>query len=570
MFLMAITKDGIANKFHSGKIEEFLVHSLNVTVITDDFLSGFFSEPDGFSVIESPLIKNPDFHKIIYFKITYELKDDTVTLFKSTVSGRPIYYHINSEGEFFCSTHISLLRTAGIVIEENIKVLPEFFVFRFVLPPNTLYKDIFQLCTGQQLQIKFTNNKASLYNIYNYIPPEPGIEIHTSNIIKKTLYLLDKSIKNLSAYNSKISVLFSGGLDSSILFKLCNKNFKVNTTFSTSYPFKKSNDLEKEYSLSAASVFKTKHYFLDMTNEDYLLGFLEAISKAELPVHHLQSIPIYLLFKKIPADKNIVVSGLGADDIFGTSTQYNLFRVEKNIILKFLAKYHKFVFINYFSHLNNNINNYLTFLKNYQKINYQIADVNNILWSIGAYGSEEWAAQYFKIPKEDIIKYRYNQIKDYTNRSIYDIISILLFLGSATTTQAIWSKLGEGENKILYYPFSDVDLINYTFSIPWNIKLKKQKNILRFIANQVDIPVKIINRPKSAFGVDPSLWAQKGGVFESLIKLTTETFNKDEIRKMQSTDLKKAMIYWNMLNYAIWKRLCIKNEPLRILLEEIE
>jgi len=29
------------------------------------------------------------------------------------------------------------------------------------------------------------------------------------------------------------------------------------------------------------------------------------------------------------------------------------------------------------------------------------------------------------------------------------------------------------------------------------------------------------------------------------------------------------MTYWNMLNYSIWKRICIDNEPVEALLEEI-
>jgi asparagine synthetase B (glutamine-hydrolysing) len=146
---------------------------------------------------------------------------------------------------------------------------------------------------------------------------------------------------------------------------------------------------------------------------------------------------------------------------------------------------------------------------------------------------------------------------------------MLLFLGSASTTQVIWSKLGESENKILYYPFTDIDVINYAFSIPWDVKLKKPKNILRFVAHQVKIPEEIINRQKSGFGIDPELWAKKDGIFESLLPVTKKIFNENEIRKMQSSDLKKAMIYWNMLNYSIWKRICINNESLDTLLEEI-
>ena len=571
MFFVSITTDGVAQNFRSVKVEEFNLHSWKVTVVTDKFLSDFISEADGFSVVESPLIGTPDFRNIIFSKVSYDGKSDSLSIFKSTVSGRPIYYHINPKGEFFCSTHISLLRSAGVPIAENVDVLPEFFVFRFVMSPNTFYKDIFQLCSGDHLQLKIENNKVMLSRILNYTPPEPKNKDNIKFITEHTLNLLNKSIKLLEPLKNKLSVLFSGGLDSSILFKICQKNFKTNITFSTGFPFENpKHNLEKEYSSSAANLFKTKHLFLDLTSTDYLHGFIEAISKAEVPIHHLQSVPIYLLFKKIPQNNNIVISGLGADDLFGTITQYNQYHIEKNLLQKLLVKYVKSPYIKYLlSALNKDWRNYTIIQENYRKSTFPITNSNNLVWSLGTYGSEEWTSDYFNKTKEDIIKNRYNEIIKFHQRSIYDIISMLLFLGSASSTQAIWSVLGESENKILYYPYTNIDVINYAFSIPWNIKLKKPKNILRFVAHQVEIPEEIINRQKSGFGIDPELWAQKDGIFESLLPVATKIFNEDEIRKMQSSDVKKAMIYWNMLNYSIWKRICINNEPIDALLEEI-
>jgi asparagine synthase (glutamine-hydrolysing) len=571
MFLVALTRDGVAQNFQSNKVEEFDLHSSKVTVITDNFLSDFINEPDGFSVIESPLISTSDFRNIIFLKVTYNSKNDSFSILKSTISGRPIYYHINSAGEFFCSTHISLLRSAGVPIKENTEVLPEFFIYRFVMPPNTLYKDIFQLFTGDQLQIKFEHNKATISDINHYVPPEPEDKNNINLVIEQTYNYLNNSVKTLDPLNKKISLMLSGGLDSSILFKLCQKNFKTDSTYSTCFPFEDpKNNIEKEYSLSAADLFKTKHLFLDMTSEDYLQGFLEAIAKAEVPVHHLQSVPIYLLFKKIPDANNIVISGLGADDIFGTVTQYNQFHVERSFLFKLLVKYVKSKYIKYLLNLlNKDWHNYTMIQENFKRSSIPISDTNNLIWSISAHGSEEWTTHYFNVSKEDIIKYRYNEIKKFHDRSIYDIISIWLFLGSASTTQAIWSKLGESENKILYYPYTHIDLVNYAFSIPWDIKLKKPKNILRFVAHKLDVPEEIINRQKSGFGINPELWAQKGGLFESLLPLTKKSFKEYEIRKMQTPDLKKAMIYWNMLNYSIWKRICIDNEPVDTLFEEI-
>jgi len=71
-----------------------------------------------------------------------------------------------------------------------------------------------------------------------------------------------------------------------------------------------------------------------MTSRDYLNGFIESILKAELPLHHLQSVLIYLLSNKIPETNNIMILGLGADDIFGTITQNELYTIDKNFFLK--------------------------------------------------------------------------------------------------------------------------------------------------------------------------------------------------------------------------------------------
>ena len=47
-----------------------------------------------------------------------------------------------------------------------------------------------------------------------------------------------------------------------------------------------------------------EHSYIEFTVEDYLRGFIEAIHVAEEPLHHLQSVLLYLLFKKGIPEKN--------------------------------------------------------------------------------------------------------------------------------------------------------------------------------------------------------------------------------------------------------------------------
>jgi len=566
MFLLAITKNGIAQNFKSVKVEEFNIHSSKVTIVTDKFLSDFISEPDGFTIFESPLIRSPSFRNIIFSQITYQSTKETLTFFKPCMSGRPIYYHINHKGEFFCSTHISMMRAAGVPIIENTQALPEFFIYRYVMPPKTLYKNINQLIAGSELVLRLINGKWKIVSENKHNPfsmKKKEAEVIDS-IAENVINSLDESIKKLQPNKERLAVLLSGGLDSSILFKLCQRNFNLDTSYSTGYPFgDPKKNTEKEYAQTAAEAFQIKHNYFKGSTKEYLHGVIEGISKAEEPLNHLQSAMLYLLFKKgLPKDKDIIISGYGADGIFGDAHQNYLFNSEKfNQILKLQFFYQKIKSASLKTgkgqHLVNSI----------EKKIFPIRTTDNVIWLIDSYGDANWSLQYFNIEKKEIIQGRWNIIKEFEDRSIYDVISVLYFFGDDSITQSNWSKLGESQGKILFYPY--INVLNYAYSISWDKKLKEPKNILRHVARQLNIPDFIVTRPKSGFVINCKFWAEKGGVLEPLVSPASKVFDEKQIRKMQSSDPTKAWTFWNMLNYSLWKRLCINNEPLEILLEEL-
>jgi hypothetical protein len=141
--------------------------------------------------------------------------------------------------------------------------------------------------------------------------------------------------------------------------------------------------------------------------------------------------------------------------------------------------------------------------------------------------------------------------------------------GGGCATKALWSKLGEDQRKIVYYPYSGADMLDYIYTIPWKVKLGRSKGVLRQLATNLSIPRFIMDRRKSAFGVDPKHWAATGGWFEPLIPLTAGLFPQGEIQRLQSTNAEEAQTFWNIVNYAVWRRVIIKNEPQESLLDEL-
>lgn len=569
MFLIAITKNEISQNFQNINCEELKINPFLITVITDNFLSKYISTENGFSVIESPFLSKLDFNNIIFCQCTFN--NNSLKLTQSIISGRPIYYTINSKGDFYCSTHISLLRKAGVAIEENSNVLPEFFIYRHIMPPNTLYKNIKKILIGGQLHIDLKNDKCTVKSVshYNLIKMNQEIKSTTKSSIKIYNYLLE-SIKRLEVGKDEIAMLLSGGIDSSIISTICKDIFKINKSYSTGYPFELPRfDFEKRYAFSAAEALGINNNYYEPKSQEYLTGLIESISLAEEPVHHHQSVLLHLLWKnKIPANEKIILCGQGRGSTFGDNNFFYINENKNKGIYKLILTKPSIQILNIISKLTNKGEELVEILKK-SKYDYQLINSKNPIWSWMAHGNKNWVCNYFNVTKEEIIKDRYNFIKEFCNMSIYDIWSLYSLFGDEDVTLSIWSKIGEGNKKIIYFPFYDINLLNYVFSIPWNLKLEKRNILGKEMARQAKLPEFIINRPKRSFGIHSRQWSKKGGTFEPLIPLASKVFDEKDIRKLQSSDLEKAMTFWNILNYSIWKRLYINNEPLEVLLEEL-
>ena len=570
MFLVAMTNGSIKERLGAYAAEERSAGKATATVVTDSVLSTFMEGPDGFSIVESPLRPPANPGDVVLARVDYDARKDVLTIFKPTWSGRPIYYHIDSHGGFFCSTHVSMLRQAGVVIEENSDILPELLVYDFVMPPQTMYKGIGQMAIGSTLHVASVDGRRKISRIDEYEPPEakatgpPGDEI-----AEYVFACLRECIDALGTTEAELAVPLSGGIDSSILFRLCQDQYGLGTTASAGFAFEDPNhNVEREYALSAAEVFGTDHRCHDITVRDLLYGFLRGVSAVEGPLHHLQSIPFSLLYRDAfsPAQR-IVICGHGADSVFGNDLHRFVYRGDR---YRALAKRPILDLVALASRITGRGPYFVEALRHANAPPLSLSDPGNVTWTLGRYGNIDWVCEYLGVTKRDVIKHRYDAIRRFEGRSLYDVVGAMALLSSGSVTPAIWSKLAENEGKVLYCPFMKAEMLDYMLAVPWREKLRNRKDVLRRVGRRLSIPEFIITRRKSGGGMQSDRWAPRGSVFESIVPLAAKVVDEPEIRRLQVADERTAMTYWNILNYALWRRLCIDNEPLSVLEGELE
>jgi len=572
MFLIAITKNEISQNFKNVQLDELKIHPFIITVITDNVLSKYIPIENDFSLIETPYISSLDGSNIIFSQVIYRQQDRSFAIGRSTISGRPIFYTIGAKGDFYCSSHISLLRTAGVPIEEDKTTLPEFFIYRYIMPPKTLYKNINRFLLGEQLLIRLENNKCVIHQMTHYIPPKENQQITSIIEGASELYkYLSETLKRLEPVKEETTLLLSGGMDSSTICPIYKKIFNHDTSYSTGYSFESPGlNAEKRYALSAAQALEMNHRYYEPSPQEFLTGVIEAIFHAEEPVHHLQSVLLHLLWKnEIPKEQRIILCAQGAGSTFGYNELFYLNEKRKKLLYRLLITNSTLSLLKTISKMVGRGGGLVDIIEKFYH-DYPLNHSENPIWSWMDFGSWNWVRTYFNVTADQIIKERYEFIKEFSTMSMYDIWSRYSLYGDEDVTLAIWSKIGEGNKKIIFFPYYDSDVLNYAFSIPWQLKLQSHRVLTKEIARQSELPKFIINRPKLGFSVNSLEWAKRGGIFEPLVSIASKIFDEREIRQMQtSSDSRKVQTFWNILNYSIWKRLHIYNEPLDVLLEEL-
>ena len=162
------------------------------------------------------------------------------------------------------------------------------------------------------------------------------------------------------------------------------------------------------------------------------------------------------------------------------------------------------------------------------------------------------------------------ELQTLTSRSFEDMLALYaLNHCDVSSTTAVWSKLGEGKRKILYFPFMSESVLRGAFSIPWKTKLKSEKHIVREAGRRLGVPELILNRPKQSFGITTDQWAVKGGPLEPLIGIAAKAVDIKQLRSLQGTEPTKAMTLWCLLNYALLQRLFVMGHSRQSLLDEL-
>ena len=239
-------------------------------------------------------------------------------LARDRVGVKSLYYTIVGGTLLFASEIKSLLQYPGVRAEPDLEAMDEFLRYGYTHTPRTLFTGILRVPEGHVATWKrgtFTLNQ------YWDVSFASGPRKSEDALKEEFLDLLRDSVRLRLRSDVPVGVLLSGGIDSSAVTGLLAESVPKLQTFSIG--FEQAADCsELGFARQVARQFGTDHHETILSADTFLDFIPTFVYHMDEPVSDGASIPLYFVSALAAKHVKVVLSGEGADELFGGYSIY--------------------------------------------------------------------------------------------------------------------------------------------------------------------------------------------------------------------------------------------------------
>jgi len=512
----------------------------------------------------------------------YNEKDRKIFLVRDRLGIKPLYYAKVKEGYIFSSEIQCLLKTGYVNKEVNLDAVSSYLSFRNPVGVGTYFNNIQEVNPGEIVIISDQLKK----NTYWKMPINSNIkkDLGENYYIESTTNLLKKVMEDHMLSDVPIGSLLSGGLDSSLLTVLMKKD--QIKTFSASFNIEGYD--ESDYAKLISNQIKSEHINITLDSKNYIEKLDNNIKKRATPLSIPHEIALNELFKSIKDYNKVVISGEGADELFGGygRVQSSAFDYKKiSFIKKFFPKFLQKNLLKISG--SNEINDW-------SKYKNQCDHFIDIYSWFSPVSKKNILSSDFLISTHNDKKVKIFWEKEFSEISSLDSYDKILYLFEKHHLKCLLERLdfhSMSSSVEARVPFCDHRLVEHVMAIPFKYKfrwksifhkarglfdssfknseyLDTSKYLLKECSRGL-IPTKIIERKKKGFPVPLDNWfAGSLNKFAKDILLDGETkrrgiFNLNEIENLMQNKEKIDYDFWGkkiwmLVNIELWYRNTVK------------
>lgn len=224
---------------------------------------------------------------------------------------KPFFYYSDGKSLMFASEIKAFTVNPMFKKELNEERLPEYLCFEYIPSSETLFKNVYKLAPGSYIEVQDGEIKIEKYFDIKYNIDNSKTQAEWEDIIDKTFR---ESTAAHSIADVEVGCFLSGGVDSSYTANEMAKHNKVKT-FSVGWAEKKYSELDdaKEF----AKQLGVENYSKEISADEFFDVFKTVQYHMDEPLPNPSAVPLYFLTKKASEYVKVVLSGEGADELFG-------------------------------------------------------------------------------------------------------------------------------------------------------------------------------------------------------------------------------------------------------------
>jgi len=284
----------------------------------------FFSDGDSEVILKSYHAWGADcvtrFKGMFAFAI-WDARAQELFLARDRFGIKPLYLNQTGARLRFASSLPALLAAGGVDTALDAVALHHHFTLHTVVPaPRTILQGVRKLAPATTLRVR-TDGSVTQHCYWTLNATRPTEPLSEAQWLQATREALQQSVRRrLLAADVPVGVLLSGGLDSSLLVGLLAPHVPDLRTFSIGFEdvgagSEKADEFE--YSDAVAAKFGTRHQKYSIQNSEVMARLPEAVAQMTEPMVSHDVIAFYLLSERVSKDVKVVMSGQGADEVFG-------------------------------------------------------------------------------------------------------------------------------------------------------------------------------------------------------------------------------------------------------------
>ena len=465
---------------------------------------------------------------------------------------KPLYTYVDERGSFFASEKKSLLDVAAPDVHTDVDetALQHYLTLQYVPEPASMHTKIRRIESGTY----FTLRPGEQVRPRRYFHPDFVIKAvpEPEKLYREIAVALEDSVEKHMRADVTVGSFLSGGIDSTAIAALAKRHNPKLLTFTTG--FEREGFSEIDVAAESAAAIGVEHITKVVTAEEMMQTLPLIVWYLDDPVADPALVPLYFIAREARKHVKVVLSGEGADELFGGYTIYR-----EPISLRAFERVPSGV------------------RRGLGRLSTKIPEGTRgkDLLRRGSIGIEEryyGNARIFR-PDEMALYRRYDESISYMDvtERLYEATK---HLDGSTRMQYVdlftWlrgdilvkaDKMTMANSLELRVPFLDVEVFGIASSIPTDQKITKETTKFALRRALADIvPAHVLERPKLGFPVPIRHWL-KDVMYDWARAIITESQTDHLINRSTALDLLNehrtgpndySRKIWTLLVFMIW------------------